>query len=173
MLGGPIDYTPGLVKLDLDEFKPDYQVPTTLAYQLAEYVVIYSPVQMASDLIEHYEAEPQALEFIKDVPVNWNDSRVIDAEIGEYIIMARLELGSYDWYLGALTDENAREFDVELDFLDVNVTYEATIYRDADDADFETNPEAYVVEKRRVKASDTIKLKLARGGGVAIKFEAL
>lgn len=173
MLGGPIDYTPGLVKLDLGEFREGYKVPTTLAYQLAEYVVVYSPVQMASDLIEHYEAEPKALQFIKDVPVNWEKSIVVDGEIGEYIIMARVDKGSYDWYLGALTDENARSFDVPLSFLNYNITYEATIYRDANDADFEKNPEAYVVEQRTLTRDDTLKINLARGGGVAVRFRAL
>lgn len=172
MLAGPIDYTPGLFKLNLDEYKKGYSVPTTLAYQLAEYVVVYSPVQMASDLIEHYEGQA-AFQFIKDVPTDWDASKVIAAEIGDYVVIARLEKNGYDWYLGAVTDENARDLEITLDFLQNSVNYEAQIYKDAPDADFETNPEAYVIEEKQVKKGDKLMLKMARGGGVAIRFKAL
>lgn len=172
MLSGPIDYTPGLFKLNLDQYKAGYSVPTTLAYQLAEYVVVYSPVQMASDLIEHYEGKP-AFQFIKDVPTDWEISKVVDAQIGDYVIMARLERSGNDWYLGGLTDENARDIEVTLDFLQPGVTYEAQIYKDAPNADFETNQEAYVIEKKQVKMNDKLMLNMVRGGGVAIRFKAL
>jgi hypothetical protein len=172
MLGGPIDYTPGLFKLNLNEYKQGASVPTTLAYQLAEYVVVYSPVQMASDLIEHYEGHP-AFQFIKDVPTDWDASKVVAAEIGEYVVIARLGKNSYDWYLGGITDENARELNIPLSFLQNGVHYEAQIYRDADNADFETNPSAYTIETQKVQKGDTLLLKMARGGGVAIRFKAL
>ena len=172
MLAGPIDYTPGLFKLNLDEYKKGYSVPTTLAYQLAEYVVVYSPVQMASDLIEHYEGQA-AFQFIKDVPTDWDASKVITAEIGDYVVIARLEKNGNDWYLGGVTDDNARDLEITLDFLQNSVTYEAQIYKDAPDADFETNQEAYVIEKKQVKKGDRLMLNLARGGGVAIRFKAL
>ncbi|HEY9118090.1 MAG TPA: glycoside hydrolase family 97 protein [Roseivirga sp.] len=172
MLGGPIDYTPGLFKLNLDEYKEGAFVPTTLAYQLAEYVVVYSPVQMASDLIEHYEGQA-AFQFIKDVPTDWDASKVIIAEIGDYVVIARLEKNGNDWYLGGVTDENARDLEITLDFLQNSVTYEAQIYKDAPDADFETNQEAYVIEKKQVKKGDKLMLNMARGGGVAIRFKAL
>ncbi|KYG77727.1 alpha-glucosidase [Roseivirga spongicola] len=172
MLGGPIDYTPGLFKLNLNEYKEGAYVPTTLAHQLAEYVVVYSPVQMAPDLIEHYEGEA-AFQFIKDVPTDWDASKVLAAEIGEYIVMARLGKNEFDWYLGGLTDENARELEVSLDFLQNGAQYEAQIYKDAADADFETNQAAYEIEKRIVTKKDKLTLKMARGGGVAVRFKAL
>lgn len=169
MLSGPIDYTPGLFKLELSDFREGYSVPTTLAYQLAEYVVVYSPVQMASDLIEHYELYPDAFEFIKQVGVDWETSRVLDAEIGEYVVIARKEKGTGHWFVGALTDENPRNITVDLSFLDTENDYQADIYRDADDAHYQTNPEAYEIEKgRSVKATDKIELKLAPGGGAAV-----
>ena len=171
MLAGPIDYTPGLFKLQLDEYsEKGYTVPTTLAYQLAEYVVVYSPWQMASDLVEHYKGHP-ALQFIKDVPTDWEETKVINAEIGDYVTIARLERNGYDWYLGSLTDENAREFDIKLDFLLNNVTYEAQIYRDADDSHYQTNPEAFIIEKRKVKRGDSFHIKLSPGGGLAVRFK--
>lgn len=172
MLGGPIDYTPGIFKLDMNEYKEGAYVPTTLAYQLAEYVVVYSPVQMVSDLIEHYEGQA-AFQFIKDVPTDWDGSVVVDGEIGEYIVMARLEKGGHDWYLGGLTNENARELTIKLDFLQAGVAYEAQIYQDAADADFETNQAAYEITQKTVKLGDELTLKMARGGGVAIRFKAL
>ena len=172
MLGGPIDYTPGIFKLDLDEFLEGVSVPTTLAYQLAEYVVIYSPVQMASDLPEHYEGV-DAFQFIKDVPVDWEKSVVVDAEIGEYAVIARLERLANDWYLGGVADEKGKELTFKLDFLQVGVTYEAIIYRDADDAHYLDNPAAYIIEKKQVKYLDEMTIKMAPGGGIAIRFRAL
>jgi hypothetical protein len=169
MLSGPIDYTPGLFKLELGKFREGYSVPTTLAYQLAEYVVVYSPVQMASDLIEHYELYPDAFEFIKQVGVDWETSRVLDAEIGEYVVIARKEKSTGHWFVGALTDEKPRNITVDLSFLDEEKGYQADIYRDAPDAHYQTNPEAYEIEKgRRVMASDKLELQLAPGGGAAI-----
>ena len=171
MLAGPIDYTPGIFKLDLSEYKPGYKVPTTLAYQLAEYVVIYSPVQMASDLPEHYALYPDAFEFIKQVGVDWEDSKVLDAEIGDYVAIARKERGTGNWFIGALTDENSREMTINFDFLDEGVTYEVTIYKDSEEADFETNQESYeIISDLKLTQSDKIDVRLARGGGVGISL---
>lgn len=170
MLGGPIDYTPGLFDLDLSPYREGAFVPTTLAYQLAEYVVIYGPAQMASDLPENYEGHP-AFQFIKDVPVDWEQSLVLNGEIGQYITIARQERGGEDWFLGSLTNEEGRTLEVTLDFLEDGATYEAQIYADNDDADFEKNNMAFKIENRKVTSKDKLVLKLARGGGQAIKFE--
>ena len=169
-LGGPIDYTPGLVMLDLNEWSPGYSVPTTVAYQLAEYVVVYSPVQMASDLPEHYEGEA-ALGFIEAVSTDWHQSKVLNAEIGHYITVARQERGGSDWFLGSLTNHEGRTLEVSLDFLETGKSYTAHIYKDAADADFQTNNMAYEVATETVTAEDTLSLVLAPGGGQAIWFE--
>jgi alpha-glucosidase len=169
MLGGPIDYTPGLFKLDLNEFREERQVPTTLAYQLAEYIVIYGPVQMASDLPEHYARYPDALAFIREVAVDWEKSIVLDGEIGDYIVVARKEREGERWFVGALSDEHSREIMVDLSFLDEGKSYRADIYHDAADAHYLENAEAYEIEKSRaVTAGDTLELKLAPGGGAAV-----
>ncbi len=172
MLAGPIDYTPGIFKMDLSKYM-DRVVPTTLAYQLAEYVVVYSPVQMASDLPEHYNEKLDAFQFIKDVPVDWEKSVVVDAEIGDYTVIARLERLGNDWYLGGVADENGKQLTFKLDFLQAGVTYEAEIYRDADDAHYLDNAEAYVIEKLNVNSESEMSINMAPGGGVAIRFRAL
>ena len=172
MLGGPIDYTPGIFKLDLNEYREGAYVPTTLAYQLAEYIVVYSPVQMASDLPEHYEGQP-AFQFIKDVAVDWEKSIVLEAEIGDYNVIARLEREGQDWYLGGVSDENGKELTVSLDFLEAGKTYEAQIYRDAEDAHYINNPTAHVIETKEVSSLDELAIKMAPGGGIAIRFKAL
>lgn len=170
MLAGPIDYTPGLFQLDLDAYRKGAFVPTTLAYQLATFVVIYGPAQMASDLPENYEGHP-AFQFIQDVPVDWEQSRVLNGAIGEYITIARQERGGQDWFLGSLTNETARTLEVPLDFLDEGATYLAQIYADAEDADFETNNMAYHIAAKQVTAHDVLTIQLARGGGQAIRFK--
>jgi alpha-glucosidase len=124
-LAGPIDYTPGLVRLDLNEYVEGYVIPSTISYQLAAYVVIYSPIQMASDLIAHYEERLDALQFIKEVPVDWQETRVLNGEIGDYITVARKDRNSDNWFLGSVTDENARELEISLSFLDSGKTYMA------------------------------------------------
>lgn len=169
LLGGPMDYTPGIFDITIPRREKN-QVNTTLAKQLALYVVIYSPIQMAADLIENYEGHP-ALQFIKDVPVDWETTKVIDAKIGDFVIIARKDKKSEDWYLGAITDENERDFAISLDFLDEGKTYTAQIYRDADDADYKTNPTAYKIEEKTVKAGDTFNIKLANGGGIAVSLK--
>lgn len=170
MLSGPMDFTPGIFRVDIPQ-KPENRVNTTLAKQLAIYVVIYSPIQMAADLIENYEDHP-AFQFIKDVPVNWETTKVLDAAIGDYIITARNDVDSEDWYLGAMTDEEAREFEIKLDFLDGG-EYEAQIYTDSEKTDLETAPMEYEIFKQKVTALDTLKLKLANSGGAAIRFKKI
>jgi hypothetical protein len=172
MLGGPIDYTPGLVQLDLDAYREGAFVPTTVAHQLAEFVVIYGPAQMASDLPENYVGHP-AFPFIKDVPTDWETSRVLNGEIGQYVTIARKERGGEDWFLGSLTNEEARELELSLDFLEPGAIYQAQIYRDGPGADFERNNMSLEVIAREVTAGDVLNLSLARGGGQAIRFRKM
>lgn len=171
-MGGPMDYTPGIFQIKMDYYKPEskYQVHTTIAKQLALYVVLYSPLQMAADLIENYERFPDAFQFIVDVPVDWSESKVLQAEPGDYIITARKDKNSDYWFVGAITDEQARDFDLKLDFLSAD-KYEITIYKDAKDSDWEKNPMKYEIEKKIVKKSEVLKLKLAPGGGCAIMLK--
>ena len=171
-LGGPMDYTPGIfeVKMDFYEKGRGNQVHTTLAKQLALYVTIYSPFQMAADLPENYNRYLDAFQFIKDVAVDWDDTKVLEAEPGDYLTIARKAKNSNNWFLGAITDENKRETTIKLNFLDADKKYIATIYKDADDADWEKNPKAYKIETKTVSAKDKINLKLANGGGAAISF---
>ena len=168
-LAGPMDYTFGTFNFDNPVY-PGTRVRTTLAKELALYVVIYSPMQMASDTPANYAAQPAAFQFIKDVPVDWEKPLVPDAVIGDYVVTARQDRNSTDWYLGAITDEQPRELEVKLDFLDPDAEYTAQIYADAPDADWETNPTAYTVSEQTVKSTDTLPLKLAAGGGTAIRF---
>ncbi len=168
LLGGPMDYTPGIFSMNVPG-RPINQVNTTLAKQLALYVVLNSPVQMAADLIENYRGKP-AFKFIEDVPVDWETTKVIDAAIGEYVITARKDKNSQDWYLGAITNMNSREFIINLDFLDAGITYTAQIYKDAADADYKLNPEAYDIVELQVENSDEFSIVLANGGGMAVRF---
>ena len=169
MLAGPIDFTPGAFNLKLEPYKPNNQVSTTLAQQLALYVVIYSPVQMACDLPEHYEGQP-AFQFIRDVGVDWQQTEVLNGEVGDYVTIARKEKETGNWFLGSIADEHAREFALPLNFLDKDVTYEATLYKDAPDAHWDDNPEAINIEKHTLKATDTLNVQLAPGGGLAVSF---
>lgn len=171
MLAGPMDFTPGVLSL---EGRGGTPILSTAAKQLALYVVLYSPVQMAADLPENYARYPGPFQFIRDVPADWVDTRVLNGEIGEYVTFARRARGDDDWYLGAVGDENARELAVKLDFLAPGKAYEAQIYRDGDDADYRTDKRhSIVIEKRKVTAADTLTLRLAPGGGEAIRFKAL
>lgn len=173
-IGGPMDYTPGIFQIKMDYYKPGskFQVHTTLAKQLALYVTIYSPIQMAADLPENYERFPDAFQFIVDVPVNWSDTKILKAEPGDYIIIARKDKDSEDWFIGAITDEQARDFEVPLDFLEAD-NYEMTIYKDAPDAHWEKNPMKYEIEKKTIKKNELLKLKLAPGGGCAIELKPI
>jgi hypothetical protein len=172
LLGGPMDFTPGLFRFKLNQFESTrkQQVRTTLAKQLALYITLYSPLQMAADLPENYERHLDAFQFIRDVPVDWDDTRVIAAEPADYIVIARKEKKGLNWYVGAITDENSRTLPVKLDFLEPGKTYEAVIYRDAANADWDTNPEACQIDRKTVTSQTTLSLVLAKGGGCAIQF---
>ncbi len=175
MLSGPMDFTPGIFDLEFDRPEPDgrsMQIKSTLARQLALYVLIYSPIQMAADLPENYLEKPDAFQFIKDVPADWEHSMALQGEVGDFIVTARQERGGDDWYLGAATDEEARTVSVPLSFLNADQDYEAQIYRDGDDAHWETNPYAFARETRMVTARDTLEISLAPGGGAAVRFVA-
>ncbi|MBX2990781.1 MAG: glycoside hydrolase family 97 protein [Bacteroidetes bacterium] len=172
LLGGPMDYTPGIFQIKMNFYNPDKkeQVHTTLTKQLALYVTLYSPLQMAADLPENYEAKLDAFQFIKDVAVDWDDTKILEAEPGDYITMARKAKGKNEWYLGAITDENARTATAPLSFLDPKQSYVATIYADAPDAHWEKNPMAYTINGFLVDARTVLKLKLAPGGGSAVSI---
>ncbi len=171
MLGGPMDYTPGVLSL---KGRGGRDIDSTVARQLALYVLLYSPIQMAADLPEHYLAEPKAFQFIKDVPADWAETRVLNGAVGDYVTMARQDRNSADWYLGAATDESARTLEVALDFLAPGKRYQAQIYRDGDATDFRNDHRhEYVVEQRVVTAADRLTLRLAPGGGQAVRFKAL
>ncbi|MEX0845571.1 MAG: glycoside hydrolase family 97 protein, partial [Balneolaceae bacterium] len=172
-LVSPFDYTPGVFNLLLDDRldNPDNnRVQSTLAKELALYVVIYSPLQMVSDLVKNLEANPTALEWVKVVPVDWETTFVPDAEIGEYVVVVRKDRNSGDWYLGGITNEDARDINIDLDFLEAGKTYEAHIWADGEDADWETNPYPLERTTQEVTADDVMELNLAKGGGVAIRF---
>lgn len=173
LMGGPMDYTPGIFKLKNYSTVPGRQVHTTLAKQLALYVTLYSPLQMAADLPENYDAHPDAFQFIKDVAVDWDDTRVVEAEPGDYITIARKAKGTNNWFIGAITDEHSRQTIIPLDFLDKGRKYECAIYADAPNADWKTNPEAYQIKKVTVTSHSKLNLKLAPGGGAAISIKAL
>ena len=179
--GGPMDYTPGIFESDISKVNPaskDYMT-TTICKQLALYVTMYSPLQMAADLPENYAAHMEAFQFIKDVAVDWEQSRYLLAEPGDVIIIARQARGSSDWFVGGVTDENAREVVVAFDFLPTDKEYEATIYRDASDADGVagiqpdgSNPgQRYVIEKHTVSSKELLNLRMARSGGFAISLK--
>jgi alpha-glucosidase len=173
LLAGPMDFTPGIFDLTFGKSNVNERVQSTLATQLALYVLVYSPVHMAADLPENYEKRPDAFQFIRDVPTDWETSRTLQGEIGDYVVIARQQRGAADWYLGATTDENARRLDIPLDFLGRGRRYEAQIYRDAADANYLLNPAALVIEKRLVTSKDHLDAALAPGGGLAVRFRAL
>ena len=170
LIGGPMDYTPGIFKLKGYSTVPGRQMHTTLAKQLALYVTLYSPLQMAADLPENYAAHMDAFQFIRDVPVDWDDTRILEAEPGDYVSIARKEKGKGSWFVGAITDEHARTAALSLDFLSDGKKYTATIYKDAPDADWKEKPEAYVIEKVTVDRKTKLAVKLAAGGGAAISI---
>ena len=170
--GGPMDYTPGLFETKMSYYGEgkDSQAGTTLARQLALYLTMPSPMQMACDLPENYERFPDAFQFIKDVPVDWADSKYLEAEPNRYITVARLDKNSDDWYVGAITDENGRTADIDLSFLPAGEKYVATIYEDAPDAHWKDNPQAYRIRTVKVKSGTKLKQNLAPGGGAAIRI---
>ena len=167
MMAGPMDYTPGIVSL---KGRGDSDILSTLARQLAYYVVIYSPIQMAADLQENYEANPAAFQFIKQVPVDWDQTHVLSGAIGDEVVIARKDRNSADWYVGGITDEHARDTAVRLDFLPDGKRYTATIYRDGPTAEMGAKGKDMAVEKREVRRGDTIPVRMAVGGGFAIRL---
>lgn len=170
--GGPMDYTPGIFCMDVSKLNPENHghVNATLCNQLALYVTLYSPLQMAADVPENYMRYADAFRFIKDVAVDWDESRYLAAEPGEYIIAARREKGGQRWFVGGVTNEDARTMTVDFSFLTKGQKYMATIYADAKDTDYEINPEKYVISRRVVTAKDKEKIFMARGGGFAISL---
>jgi alpha-glucosidase len=171
MLCGPMDFTPGIVEVTIDS-KPENRVHTTVAKQLALYVVIYSPLQMATDLPENYKGNP-AFGFIRSVPVDWEETRVVNGAIGDFVTIARRERGGEGWFLGSITDENPRAFEVPLDFLTPGVDYTAFVYADAPGADYRGNPKAVRITRERVSADTVLRVDLAPGGGLAVRFRPL
>ena len=168
MLAGPMDFTPGILSLE-GRGQP---ILSTQAKQLALYVVLYSPIVMAADLIENYEKEMRPFQFIKDVPADWAETVVLNGEIGDFVTIARKDRDSENWYLGSVTDENGRELKVPLSFLTPGRRYRAQIYRDGPNADYRGRGKEIVIEERRVTSSDRLTLRLAPGGGQAIRFVA-
>ena len=174
LLAGPMDFTPGIFDMSFNGLGSDTNRPqTTLAKQLALYVVLYSPIQMAADLPKNYQANMPAFQFIKDVPTDWYESIAIAGEVGDYVAFARQERNGNDWFVGALTDENSREITLKLDFLEQGKRYQAQIYRDGKKAEWVNNPYDLIIENRAVKSNDSITLPLATSGGAAIRFKAL
>ena len=173
--GGPMDYTPGIFETEVKNVNPNNtsQVRSTLAKQLGLYVTMYSPLQMAADLPENYERFADAFQFIKDVPVDWQESVYLEAEPGRYITIARKDKHSDNWYIGNTSNENGHTSELLLNFLDKNKKYEATIYADAKNADWQTNPKAYTITKQKVNTKTKLKLTAAKGGGYAIKISEL
>ncbi|WP_296818582.1 glycoside hydrolase family 97 protein [Brevundimonas sp.] len=167
LMAGPMDFTPGIFGM---ETRSPGGVASTWAKQLALYVVIYSPIQMAADLLENYEANPGPFQFILDVPTDWHETRVLNGEVGDFVTVVRRDRRSDDWYLGAVTDENGRNLEIALDFLRPGVSYRAQIYRDGPSASWEGVREDIIIEERVVTASDRMTLALAPGGGQAIRF---
>lgn len=171
--GGPMDFTPGIFEQNLKEWcGNDSHVNATIANQLGLYLTMYSPLQMAADTPEHYSRFMDAFQFIKDVAVDWSESRYLFAEPGDYIIVARKSKKDGQWFCGGVTDEQAREFDIPLDFLGPG-RFEARVYADADDAHYLTNPQAYTITSESVDASDRLHIKMAPGGGFGISFRKL
>jgi len=175
LMGGPMDYTPGIFEIKLDHWihGKTEQVNTTLTKQLALYVTLYSPLQMAADYPEAYENYLDAFQFIKDVAVDWDDTKILEAEPGDYVTIARKAKGTENWFIGGITDENARESNISLSFLKPKVKYVATIYKDAADAHYKNNPKAYQIINETVDSNSKLKVKLAEGGGYAISLKPL
>lgn len=174
LMGGPMDYTPGIFEGDLSQYGSNKaRLSTTLVKQLALYVTMYSPLQMAADMIENYEKYPDAFQFIKDVAVDWDNSYILEAEPGDYITIARKAKGKNEWYIGGITDENAREAVIDLSFLPAGKKYVATIYADGKDAGWKTNPRSYVISSKKVTNKTKLKQRLAPSGGVAISIKEL
>lgn len=174
LMGGPMDYTPGIFEGDLSVYGSNKaKLGTTLVKQLALYVTMYSPLQMAADLYQNYEKYPDAFQFIKDVAVDWDNTYILEAEPGDYITIARKAKGKNEWYIGGITDENSREAIIDLSFLPAGKKYQATIYADGKTADWRTNPKEYVISTKKVTNKTKLKQRLAPSGGVAVSIKGL
>ncbi|MBV3866688.1 glycoside hydrolase family 97 protein [Phocaeicola coprocola] len=174
LMGGPMDYTPGIFEGDLSAYGSNKaKLGTTLVKQLALYVTMYSPLQMAADLYQNYEKYPDAFQFIKDVAVDWDNTYILEAEPGDYITIARKAKGKNEWYIGGITDENSREAVIDLSFLPAGKKYQATIYADGKTADWRTNPKEYVISTKKVTNKTKLKQRLAPSGGVAVSIKEL
>lgn len=173
LLGGPMDYTPGIFEMDIKKMNPNNEshVNSTLVNQLALYLTMYSPLQMAADIIENYKRFPDAFQFIKDVPVDWQDSKYLEAEPGKYLTVARKDKNSNNWFVGNVNGVTPRTTKIKLDFLEKGKKYEATIYADGKDAHYKTNPQSYKIETKKVTAKSTLDLTSAAGGGFAISIK--
>ncbi|WP_445749983.1 glycoside hydrolase family 97 catalytic domain-containing protein [Polaribacter sp.] len=170
MLAGPIDYTPGIFNIKLDNYREGKQVNTTIAHQLALYVVIYSPIQMVADLLEHYEANSKPLEFIKEVGVDWEKTVVLNGEVGDFVTIARNERKTGNWFLGSISDENSRKITIDFSFLEDKTTYLAKIYKDGKNAHWDKNPFDIEFETIEVTRHSKKTFQLASGGGLAISL---
>ncbi|MCD8044569.1 MAG: glycoside hydrolase family 97 protein [Tannerellaceae bacterium] len=172
LIGGPMDYTPGIFEMDIEKLNPDNKshVNSTIANQLALYVTMYSPLQMAADLPENYMRFPDAFQFIKDVAIDWDESKYLEAEPGEYITIARKAKGTNNWFVGNVAGYNGYNSQITFDFLEPGKTYVATIYADAEDAHYKTNPQAYTIRKVIVNNKSKLKQLSAPGGGYAISI---
>lgn len=172
-MGGSMDYTPGIFQTKLDYYFPGDNrfVKTTLVKQLALYVTMYMPLQMAADLPENYKKHMDAFQFIKDVAADWDDTKILSAEPGDYVVTARKAKGTENWFVGGITDENKREYTVDFSFLDKGKKYEATIYEDGKDADYIDNPQSYNIYKKEITGKSKINFKMARSGGFAISIK--
>ena len=174
LMGGPMDYTPGIFEGDFSVYGSNKaKLGTTLIKQLALYVTMYSPLQMAADLYQNYEKYPDAFQFIKDVAVDWDNTYILEAEPGDYITIARKAKGKNEWYIGGITDENSREAVIDLSFLPAGKKYQATIYADGKTADWRTNPKEYVISTKKVTNKTKLKQRLAPSGGVAVSIKEL
>ena len=172
LIGGPMDYTPGIFETDMTKLNPDNknQIKATIANQLGTYLTMYSPLQMAADLPENYDRFQDAFQFIKDVAVDWDDSKYLEAEPGEYVTVARKAKGTDKWFVGNVAGLNGHKSNITLDFLDAGKTYTATIYEDGKNASFDKNPQSYNIRKIKVKKCSKLSITSARGGGYAISI---
>ncbi|MDR0982855.1 MAG: glycoside hydrolase family 97 protein [Culturomica sp.] len=175
LVGGPMDYTPGIFEMDISKLNPNNNshANCTMANQLALYVTMYSPLQMAADIIENYKRFPDAFQFIKDVAMEWDESKYLEAEPGEHLTIARKEKNSENWFVGSVCGEKGYLSEIRFDFLDADKKYEATIYSDAKDAHYKTNPQAYQIRKIKVNSKSKLSQRLAPGGGYAISIKAI
>jgi hypothetical protein len=174
IIGGPMDYTPGFFHFKLNQFDPSRttQVNTTISKQVAMFVVFYSPIQMLGDLPENLEKHPELVKFIVDIPLEWESSKVLDAEPGDFLLYARKSKKGDTWYLSGISDEKERTIDLDFSFLDVNKKYTMEIIQDTDKSHFNTNPTAYQILHKKVNSKSKLKVGIAQGGGFIIKISA-